>query len=242
MKRSIISKYNNLSEKLTGYVAMMNYRFLNLCVKAEEVALLPCDVTIEGETVNFEEAAKAAKKNDYQFMVFPIYEEDLVAVGKSITEVHPEFKQEIEELSVESYDEQGKPQEQQVKYILITMPDVDDNRYDALNNAAKVIYEECKAQMEAANSKSEADLAPLIVGESEEDIDKLKKAIDKLNNEKNELRDQLYNEKKQEIKDAYKRWLSSYAKAEVENLEMEDSRGANVVTSMRMTNNNEDSN
>ena len=96
--------------------------------------------------------------------------------------------------------------------------------------------------MEAANSKSEADLAPLIVGESEEDIDKLKKAIDKLNNEKNELRDQLYNEKKQEIKDAYKRWLSSYAKAEVENLEMEDSRGANVVTSMRMTNYNEDSN
>ena len=235
MKRSIISKYNNLSEKLTGYVAMMNYRFLNLCVKAEEVALLPCDVTIEGETVNFEEAAKAAKKNDYQFMVFPIYEEDLVPVGKSITAVHPEFKQEIEELTVETYDEEAQPQEKQVKYILVTMPEVDDNRYDALNDATKVIYEECKAQMEAANSKSEADLAPLIVGESEEDINKLKKAIDKLKKEKTELRDQLYNEKLQEIKDAYKKWLSSYAQSEVHNLEEEDARGDDVITSMKMS-------
>ena len=31
MKRSIISKYDQLKERLTGYVALLNYRYMNLC-------------------------------------------------------------------------------------------------------------------------------------------------------------------------------------------------------------------
>jgi hypothetical protein len=37
MKRSVISLFEAMEEKLSGYVAVANYRYMNLCVKAEEV-------------------------------------------------------------------------------------------------------------------------------------------------------------------------------------------------------------
>ena len=37
MKRAIINQLGQLSEQLKAYVGALNYRYLNLCVKAEEV-------------------------------------------------------------------------------------------------------------------------------------------------------------------------------------------------------------
>ena len=54
MKRSIISQYDQLKGRLHRYAAMLNYRYLNLCIKAEEASLIPVIVAIEGEGKNLE--------------------------------------------------------------------------------------------------------------------------------------------------------------------------------------------
>ena len=56
MKRSIISLYEAMEDKLSGYVSIANYRYMNLCVKAEEVSLLSVRVNIEGEDADPDDA------------------------------------------------------------------------------------------------------------------------------------------------------------------------------------------
>ena len=46
MKRAIISQYDQLKGRLGGYAAMLNYRYLNLCIKAEQASLVPVKVMI----------------------------------------------------------------------------------------------------------------------------------------------------------------------------------------------------
>ena len=62
MKRAIINQLGQLSEQLKAYVGALNYRYLNLCVKAEEVSLLPIQVPIEDEFKNLEDVAYAGKR------------------------------------------------------------------------------------------------------------------------------------------------------------------------------------
>jgi hypothetical protein len=207
---------------------------MNLCVKAEEVSLLPIEVLIEGEVQNLEKCTTIGKKDDYSFMIVPKFDEDLPSLAYSITRVHPEFKQEIQSMKVESADINGATTEKDVRYILVTMPEVNDDRYDVLKDGVKVCYEECKAQMEAANVKSKAKIAEFGIGESEDDLDRIKKGIDQLNDQWYGQRDKLYNEKLQEIEDAHNKWLAEKSEADQRQQEEEAARGDEVTYSMRM--------
>ena len=207
MKRAIISQYEQLKGRLEGYAAMLNYRYMNLCIKAEQAALIPVRVTIEDEGKNLEDVANIAMDGEYGFKVFPKYEEDLLAIGKGIAMVHPEFKQERKNLTVEMDD----GQKIDVEYLLLTMPEVDDNRYDILKQATNGMYEECKIQMEVAKSEVEAQIAILSVDEKAEDIDKVKDAIKELNKTWTEKRDQLHDDKLKEIEEAHQKYLQDQA-------------------------------
>lgn len=207
MKRSISNQYDQLLEKLKGYVAMMNFRYINLCIKADPVSLIPVKVNVEGTEKNLEQVAMTAKKDDYRFWIVPKYDEDKDSICKGIAKVHPEFKQKEDTLKIEGISEDGEAYD--VHYIELTMPDVDDNRYNALKDAVDVVYQECKTLMEAAVSKAKAEIAFLSVGEPKEDIDGINKAVDNLNEKCEEQRDKLRDKKLQDIEDAYKKWLSN---------------------------------
>lgn len=207
MKRSISNQYDQLQEKLKGYVAMMNFRYINLCIKADPVSLIPVKVNVEGTEKNLEQVAMTAKKDDYRFWIVPKYDEDKDSICKGIAKVHPEFKQKEDTLKIEGISEDGEAYD--VHYIELTMPDVDDNRYNALKDAVDVVYQECKTLMEAAVSKAKAEIAFLSVGEPKEDIDGINKAVDNLNEKCEEQRDKLRDKKLQDIEDAYKNWLSN---------------------------------
>mgnify|MGYP002523262258 FL=1 len=207
MKRSIRHQYDQLQEKLKGYVAMMNFRYINLCIKADPVSLIPVKVNVEGTEKNLEQVAMTAKKDDYRFWIVPKYDEDKDSICKGIAKVHPEFKQKEDTLKIEGISEDGEAYD--VHYIELTMPDVDDNRYNALKDAVDVVYQECKTLMEAAVSKAKAEIAFLSVGEPKEDIDGINKAVDNLNEKCEEQRDKLRDKKLQDIEDAYKKWLSN---------------------------------
>ena len=235
MRRSIIKEFDQLGESLSNQSAQFAYRMKNLCVKAEEVALLPVEILIEGEFQKLESCATIGKKDDYSFMVFPNYEEDLETMGKGIFRVHPEFKQKIESMQVDSVDEAGKNKSMDVHYILLTMPEVDDDRYDVLKDGVKVCYEECKARMEVLNRKADAKFAELTIGDTDEDVKKLKAAREKLNEQWYGHRDKLYNEKLQEIEEAHNKWLAERGEEERKRMEDEASHNDNVALSMRMT-------
>ena len=206
MKREIIKEFDMLGDALSTLNAQFSYRLMNLCVKAEPVSLLSIEAMIEGEPQKLEECARIGKEDDYSFQIFPNYDGDIPALAKAIFMDHPEFKQEMRTMQVDISEDESKPDMQDVYYIQVTMPEVDDNRYDVLKNGVKAFYEENKAQMEAVSAKYDAKFATLLDGESPEDVKKVKEARDKQTKTWYEQRDKIYNDKLQEIEDAHEKW------------------------------------
>ena len=99
--------------------------------------------------------------------------------------------------------------ERDVKYIEVTMPEVDDNIHDAMKDAVDAFYQECKTLMDAALTQSKGKIAIESAGEPKQDVDDVKKAIDNLQKKSEEKRDQLRDKKLKEIEDAYNNWLSN---------------------------------
>ena len=206
MKREIIKEFDMLGDALSTLNAQFSYRLMNLCVKAEPVSLLSIEAMIEGEPQKLEECARIGKEDDYSFQIFPNYDGDIPALAKAIFMDHPEFKQEMRTMQVDISEDESKPDMQDVHYIQVTMPEVDDNRYDVLKNGVNAFYEENKAQMEAVSAKYDAKFATLLDGESPEDVKKVKEARDKQTKTWYEQRDKIYNDKLQEIEDAHEKW------------------------------------
>lgn len=234
MRRIVVKEFEDLAEALSNYNAMFAYRVMNLCVKAEEVSLLPIQVPIEGQMQNLEKCATIAKDGDYDFLIIPKYDDDMMMIGQGILKVHPEFKQKIESTKVETADTKGDVRESEVHYIRVTMPVVDDDRYDVLKDGVKVCYEQCKAQMEAANLKADAVLADMCEGESEENLELVKQERKKLNDQWYSHRDKLYNEKLQEIEDAHNKWLAELDEQEQKRLEDEAAHSESAAYSMKL--------
>jgi len=234
MRRATIAEYDRLADKLASLVAMMDYRFKNICVKAEEVSLLPITARIEGEDKNLEDCATIGKDDDYHFMIFPKYDEDMMDIAVAIARVHPEFRQERKAMPVTVPDRDGNEKEVDAKYILLTMPEVDDERYDVLKEAVKVEYNLCKEQMEGANIVAQAKFATLAAGETKEDLDILQEEVDKLNEEWSGKRDDIHAAKLKEIEDAHGKWQEEQAESNLQRREEEAARGERAGTSMNI--------
>ena len=101
----------------------------------------------------------------------------------------------------------GEGTSRDVRYLQLTMPDVNDKYYKALKDAIDVFYQQCKTLMEAAANQAKAEIAIQAAGEPEKDVDGIKKEIDKLIKKSEERRDQLRDKKEKEVEDAYKVWL-----------------------------------
>ena len=70
MRKSIETLIDEMKTKMSGYVVLLQYRYMNLCVKAEPAALLSFSVTNEeGEECEFEKVASASLANKYQFEI-----------------------------------------------------------------------------------------------------------------------------------------------------------------------------
>ena len=207
MKRSIVNEFEILSDKLWNQNAVFSFQLKNLCVKADPVSLLDMKVLINGEFQELEKCTTIGRKDEFTFAIAPHYGEDMPALMRAIFKAHPEFKQEISKMTVKTKDLKGNSKDQEVPYILVTMPEVNDDRYDLLIDGVNLCYDKCKALMEAAVAKSEAKFAQLLIGEGDDARDELKDSIDLLKDEWFKKRDQTRDEKLQEIEDAYKKWL-----------------------------------
>ena len=114
------------------------------------------------------------------------------------------------------------------------MPVVNDDRYDVLKDSVNAAYEECKTQMATINKVSQAKFAELAAGETEEELDRLKKELEKMNNQWNDHRDKLYNEKLQEIEDAHNKWLAEKAELDQKREGEEAAHSESAAYSMKL--------
>ena len=71
--------------------------------------------------------------------------------------------------------------------------------------------------MDKSVSEAKGLIAMHIIGEPEEEIDGINKAVEKLNDEKSEQRDKLRTEKLQEIEEAHRKWQTEHAQYEHQN-------------------------
>ena len=111
MRRVIVKEFEDLADALSNYNGMFVYRVKNFCVKADEVSLLPIKIMVEGELQNLDKCTIIAKKEEYNFMIFPKFDEDMPFLQQGIFEAHPEFKQKIETMKVETTDKNGNIKE-----------------------------------------------------------------------------------------------------------------------------------
>ena len=238
MKRAIINQLGQLSEQLKGYVGALNYRYLNLCVKAEEVSLVPIQVPIEDELKNLEDVAYAGKKtgDDYSLYIVPKIQDDMRVIAKAVMKFHPEFIQEVQKETVNPGDGSG---EQEVQLLRLKMPEVNDDRYDLLKQGVDTFYNMCKAEMEQAKMEADIQFATLSVDESPEDIDKLKKGVDETNDMWVKKRDQLRDDKLKEIEEAHNQWLADQQASAQKKQEEHAAHNEEVGSSMRINSEDE---
>jgi hypothetical protein len=238
MKRAIINQLGQLSEQLKGYVGALNYRYLNLCVKAEEVSLLPIQVPIEDELKNLEDVAYAGKRtgDDYSLYIVPKIQDDMRDIQQAVMKFHPEFIQEVQKEKVNAGEDGG---EQEVQLLRLKMPEVNDDRYDLLKQGVDTFYNMCKAEMEQAKMEADIQFATLSVDESPEDIDKLKKGVDETNDMWVKKRDQLRDDKLKEIEEAHNQWLADQQASAQKKQEEHAAHNEEVGSSMRINSEDE---
>ena len=231
MKRAFIIEKNQLQEKLSGYVYMMYYRYMNLCVKAEIGALIPIEIVIEGQLKKIEDLAKVAQKDEYSFLVFPEFDEDFTPIMEAVAQSHPEFKQEIETVKVKVDEKQG---ETEVRFIKLTMPVVDKERRDVLKEATDYFYNECKVSMEAAKAQSAPNFASLMAGEEPKVAEMMEGGVEEVFDTWSKHRDKLHDDKLKEIEDAYAKYVQEQTDREQAAREEKEALGEDRLTSMNL--------
>ena len=92
------------------------------------------------------------------------------------------------------------------RYLLYTMPSVDKNRRDLLNEAVKSLHKECVARL----NMTQAEKIAFAVGylkEKPEDIPEAKEVFESLHDEYKMKADEILQNKLDEIEEGYQRYL-----------------------------------
>ncbi len=203
MRKSTALTLGEASTKMSGYAALLNYKYLNLCVKAEPVSLLSVTVEYDDKEFNIEDVADVTGPRKDQLQVYPKAPELIYYIGKAIAKIHPEFKQEIVEEENNDSTEEGEEE----KSILLTMPKVNKDRRDALMDAVKAFYEEAKTNLTTNYEVYTQQVLFKLMDASAEEIDEAKKSLEDIKKQNFELIDTYRDNKEKEIEEAYQRYL-----------------------------------
>lgn len=208
MNRAILMEFQKMDERMGAYVALLKLRYSNLCVKADAVSLLCVDVLDGGKTLNIEDVAKVKMEGDYQIHIYPEDEESLTNIAKGIFAVHPEFKQQVLDPEEEDVDESSNPYLIQ-HTLMLTMPEVDDERYDLLTNGIKGLRDQCQAKLDELYPEYWTRVSPAV---EQEEPAKKEKSIKTFEDRRKLYNDQVkeqYETKLKEIEEGHQRWQAS---------------------------------
>lgn len=224
MRKSIETLIDEMKTKMSGYAVLLQYRYMNLCVKAEPAALLSISVIDEeGEESDLESVASACLANDYQFEIYPHESKMVFAISKGIKEAHPEFK-----IDVKSEENSNDSGEDENKYILCTMPEVNKDRHDTLLDGVNTLYDQCKGKLDTNHTVYKSRLTAKLLGGSEEETKEAEDKLEEVYNKHDEICLQFKSDKIKEIEEAYQRYLTELANKQAEADEKAAARGENA--------------
>lgn len=224
MKKSVALLLGEVQKKMSGYAALLNYRFLNLCVKAEPASLMPVTVIIDGEELDIEEVADVASPQDNQFEIYPKDPSFLYAISKAIFQAHPEFK----------LEEKAREDDEEDKILLCTMPVIDKDRRDLYMDGIATLSDEAKVKMDTNYSLYTTRIVEKMIGDTPEAIDEAKKMLEEIYNGHIDLCKTYRENKETEVEEAYQLYLSEQEAKEAASQEQKAARGESAGSSMKM--------
>ena len=220
--RSVQRLFGEAKGKMNGYVALLTFRYSNLCVKADAISLLPVNVTIDGEDTNIENVADVAIPKNTVLAVIPKDTAHLNAIGNGILNAHPEFVMEVVQ-NKKSNDEEDK-------YLTFTMPEVDEVRHAELSDGVESLYKQCKTRLDNVyhhyGEMIDENMEESSAKEKEEVSNQLKDLYDYYNR----LCEQMTETKKKEIESAYQAYQKKH-----KNKNTSQSAGKDINAGLSMT-------
>ena len=225
MKPIIAAQISGVQDKFEAYLMLLRFKYMNLCVKAEVGALMPVTVTDFTGSHDIEEVAGVGLPDEYHFVVYPKDPDQLQAIVKGIFDAHPEFKLDIKTGEVEYSDGSDDKTEYEgiesiladknstgdddpkSRYLLYTMPEVNKDRRDVLNGAAKSLHKQCVAEIDILYSRQAPQVASMLSDASAEEVDEAKDALKGLYDDYKKTADDLLKAKLDEIEEGYQHYL-----------------------------------
>lgn len=210
MRKTVIALLDEAQKKMGGYVSLLNYRYMNLCVKASPEALLAVSVKTENGDEAIENVAMArnAKGRQDQFEILPMAPDLLAPIVKGITKAHPEFDLDIRDVDPDS-DEKDRQQ-----YIVATMPTVDKNRHDVLLQAVGTLSDACDSILDATLAEYSSRIVVRLVDAPGEEVDEARNMLQSIRDKYGEMSGNFRADKEKEIEDAYAVWQAAQEKKE----------------------------
>jgi len=238
MNPLLLKEVQVASSKMGAYYGLLEFRYKNLCVKADPFSLLPVTVKANLYECNIEEVASIEVVNDFQLAIYPDEESYLEDIAMGVMKAHPEFKQQfMVRPHDDGEDQELKPEQiydadiQGFKFLLYTMPKVDKNRYDLLTNGANSLHDECVSKIKVVNMQTQTKLTDGSFISTQKEMDEAEKELKELYDTSIEKADQLLEDKLDEIQEAYQH----YQETDAFNEEGEESGpGYDVSHGMRM--------
>jgi hypothetical protein len=209
---------------------------LNICVKAEPVALIPIKVKIHGNEYDIEKLAKVGLPNKFQYCLIPNNEAHIEPLTRDVLKEHPELKAEVKVMTKDGFfdaDEVDDSDSRQ-KVVLLTVPPVDKERHDTMIELVDLFNDKCKKDMQIIKVKYDIKIGKALLNKSEETIDEVKGRVETLTGSYSDMRDKQINDKKEEIEEAYKLYMENHEEQEAKKREEQEARGERVGFSMNM--------
>ena len=228
MKIAIENLIREMEGKLSGFTTLLIYRYANLCVKAQPMALLSAEIIDDelGE-MKIEEVAGVTMPDEYHLKLIPYDPRFNFSLCKAIKKEHPEFKQEL--VAPEDADDEKE------RYLILTMPEVNTDRRDALIQAVDTLYDGCKAKIDKTCADYRLKLEKKIVAlPSDDERNEAKDAMEAKIKTYQGLVDTTKAEKVKEIEEAYQRYLNEQTAQRDKADETAAARGEHAGRQMRV--------
>ena len=227
MKIAIETLIHEMEGKLGGYVTLLLYRYANLCVKAQPLALM--SVVIDDEEqgqMKLEEVAGLTMPDEFHLKLIPYDKRFNFPLCKAVKKEHPEFKQDL----IKPDNSDGEDE----RVLILTMPEVNDDRHDELTDAVNTLYDGCKAQMDKTVASYKVKLEPKIAPLPSDEHDEAQNALDNSVKMHTDMIEKLKADKLQEIEEAYQNYLAEQTAKQTEADEKAAARGETAGQQFRI--------
>lgn len=177
--------------------------------------------------MKIEEVAAVSVPDDYHIKVLPFDPRFNFPLCKAIKEEHPEFDQEL--VKPDSSNDEDE------RHLILTMPEVNKDRYDVLIDSVNVLYDGCKAKMDKTSGEYRLKLEKqLVTLSSDDERQKAKDMMEKSVNTHQGIIDTVKADKLKEIEDAYQRYLDEQTARKAKQDEIDATRVNRSSDRMKM--------